>query len=487
MPLQNASNVKIAVKNDGTLAILEGAVLKRYDLNLRSEIYSRTYIDLTNAFLYWKGNTLIVRDEYNRLSFCDTGSELVQIKREQCYSLTDLYSDDINKIIRAGGFEERDYADHFKDTIFEYCFDGMLKKTELFYANIEDIKCFCHSHLCAVLLNHQILQIIDLNQRLVLASYAVYNTCFAYWNEQGTQVLIVFDKDKVQFFSYNYRNPIPLANPQMSIKAHEKAYKKRIGRKEVLEIFQISCPVNKKDTPFYTNSVLGSRQPVFAAFTIKGNRLACYYYYLNQGSIRLFRLDNRELLSESTVDPIFWNDSVGRPIFFNEEGNEIIYISRGKKHIWKMDSLKWEHNVLEKTNSQLDFVTKLQERYFSCVETWLPSESNRKFQDQKNIRKVLRKILMLILSPLVCSAQIDRDNNMLLRQSMRQVSVVESGDFWWIVDCHHSMIHVCDNSGGWVCHEQLQIEILDFNVIDNTIYVLPQDLSAPIRLDIVSV
>ncbi len=53
--------------------------------------------------------------------------------------------------------------------------------------------------------------------------------------------------------------------------------------------------------------------------------------------------------------------------------------------------------------------------------------------------------------------------------------------------CHHSMIHVCDNSGCWVCHEQLQIEILDFNVIDNTIYVLPQDLSAPIRLDIVSV
>ncbi len=487
MLLPNASNVKIAVKNDGTLAILEGTVLKRYDLNLCSEIYSRTYIDLTNAFLYWKGNTLIVRDEYNRLSFCDTGSELVQIKREQCHSLVDLYSDDIHKIIRAGGFEERDYADFFRNTIFEYHFNGTLKGTELFYSEIEDIKCFCHSYLCAVLLNHQILQIIDLNQRLVLASYAVYNACFAYWNEQGTQVLIVFERDKVQFFSYNYKNPIPLANPQMSIKDHEKAYKKRIGRKKILEIFQFSCPVNKKDTPVYTNSVLGSRQPVFAAFTIKGNRLACYYYYLNQGSIRLFRLDNRELLAESTVDPIFWNDSVGRPIFFNEEGNEIIYISRGKKHIWKMDSLKWEHNVLEKTNSQSNFVTKLQERYFSCVESWLPSGSNRKFQDQKNIRKVLRKMLMLILSPLVCSAQIDRDNNMLLRQSMRQVSVVESGDFWWIVDCHHSMIHVCDNSGCWVCHEQLQIEILDFNVIDNTIYVLPQDLSAPIRLDIVSV
>lgn len=271
----------------------------------------------------------------------------------------------------------------------------------------------------------------------------------------------------------------------MSFKDHEKAYKKRIGRKEVLEIFQFSCPVNKKDTPFYTNSVLGSRQPAFVVFTIKGNRLACYYYYLNQGSIRLFRLDNRELLAESTVDPIFWNDSAGRPIYFNSEGDQLVLVSRGKKHIWKMDSLKWKHNVLEEINSQLEFATKLKERYYSCVKPWIPSINNTKSQNQKNIRNILRKTLMLLLSPLICSQQIDRDNNVLFCESMRQVSILESGGFWWVIDCHHSMIHVCDSSGCWVCHEQLQEEIFDFNVIGNTIYVLPRDLSDPIRLDIV--
>lgn len=49
------------------------------------------------------------------------------------------------------------------------------------------------------------------------------------------------------------------------------------------------------------------------------------------------------------------------------------------------------------------------------------------------------------------------------------------------------MIHVCDQNGYWVCHEQLQEEIFDFNVIGSKVYVLPTDLSDPVELDLVSV
>ncbi len=485
--ITNASNMKIAVKNDGTLAILEGAVLKRYDLDLRSEIYPRCYIDTENASLYWQGENLIVRDEYSRIWFEDTGKELVQVKIEKCCSRTDLFSDDVNKIIHAGGFTERDSIDYLSHTIFKYHSNGMLKRTELFYADVEDIRCFCHGFLCAVLLNQCKLDIIDLDQRLLLASYTVLNACHAYWNEQGTEILVTFEKDKVQKFSYNYDNSIPLENHYKSMESYIKGYKKRVGRKEVLEIMQISCPVNGKDTPAYAGSILGSRRPLYAAFSIKGDRLACYYYYLNQGIIRLFRLDGRELLAESTVDPVFWNDSVGRPIYFNEDGSVLVLISRGKRHFWRMDTLKWVHHGKRPADSYTEMKVNLKEKYFNTVKTLLPVGNSKKFMTNINIGKIVRKVMLLAFSPLVCSKNIDRDNDMLLCESMRQVSVVESGGFWWIVDRHHSMIHVCDQEGHWVCHEQLHEEIFDFNVIGCTVYVLPIDLSDPIQLDMISV
>lgn len=485
--LPNAANVKLAVKENGALAILEGKVLKRYDLNLRSEIYPRCYVDVVNAFLYWKGDSLFVRDNSCRISFLDTGSELVQVQKESCRPLVDLYSDDINKIISAGGFVERDHADYFKDTVFEYYSHGMLKSTELFYPDVEDIKCFCHGVLCAVLLNQCRLDIVDLEQRLLLASYAVPNACLAYWSPQGKEVLVVFERDKVQMFSYSYNHSMPLAAPCMSMKKHEKAYRTRVGRREILKIFQMSCPMNGKDTPAYFGSVLGSRRPIYAAFSIAGNRLACYYYYLNQGVVRLFRLNDRKLLAESTVDPIFWNDSVGRPIYFDENGCVLVLISRGKKHFWKMDSLKWEHNVKMASDSQTGFSQELQEKYFRCVKPWLPVRNRGISPHRKGILDVIRQIIMFVLLPIICSQQLDRDSDGLLCQSMQQIPVVESGSFWWILDCYHGMIHVCDQNGYWVCHEQLQEEIFDFNVIGSKVYVLPTDLSDPVELDLVSV
>ena len=280
---------------------------------------------------------------------------------------------------------------------------------------------------------------------------------------------------------------MPLTAPCMSVKKHEKAYRTRVGRKEILEIIQFSCPINKKDTPAYIGSVLGSRRPIYVAFSMVGNRLACYYYYLNQGIIRLFRLNDRKLLAESTVDPIFWKDSVGRPIYFNEDGNVLVMLSRGKRHHWNMESLKWEHNVNVEVVSQTEFAHKLQKKYFNCVKTRLSVGNSRNFQHKKNIWDIIRKTIILVFSPLVCSRQLDRNKDMLMYQSMQQIPVVESDGFWWIVDCYHSMIHVCDQNGCWVCHKQLQEEIFDFNVIGRTVYVLPTDLSDPIQLELISI
>lgn len=485
--LLNATNVKIAVKGDGTLAIIDGDVLKRYGLNLRSEIYPRCYISVINAFMYWKGDTLFVRDDSRRISFCDTGSELVLIGDEKCPSSVDLYSDNINKIIRAGGFDERDYADYFKDPIFEYHSNGILKETELFYSDIEDIRCFCHGAFCAVLLNQRILEIVDLDQRLVLVSFLVPNACLVYWNPQGTEVLVVFESDRVLRLPCNGQKPIPLARPSMSMKEYAKVYEKRKGNWGVWDILQFSCPVNRRDTPAHIGSVLGSRRPVYATFSIKGDRLACYYYYLNQSVIRLFRLSDREIIAESTVDPIFLNDSVEQPISFNKDGSAMILISRGKRHLWKMNSLTWEHNVEEALGNQTEFVHSLQTKYACDMKLWLLPEYSGIHQHKESILSIMRKVLMLLLSPLVCSKETSRNKNILLHQSIQNIPIVESGGFWWILDRYHSMIHVCDNDGEWVCHGQLQEEIFDFNVIDCTVYVLPVDLSDPIQLDMVSV
>lgn len=486
IPLPNAVNVRIAVKDDGTLAIMDGKVLKRYDLELQSEIYPRCYIDVVNAFLYWKGNTLFVRDESCRITFHDTGSELVQVKKEKCSSLVDLYSDDIENIIHAGGFDERDSEGYFTETVFQYQSNGTLKGTELFYPEIEEVRCFCHGNMCAVLLDQYELEIVDLEQRLLLVSYPVPNACFVYWNPQGTEVLVVFETNKVLRLPCSYEHSVPLTRPSMSMKKHAKAYRKHIERREILNIFQFSCPVNKGDTPAYIGSVLGSRRPVYAAFTIQGDRLACYYYYLNQGVIRLFRLSNREFLAESTVDPIFWNDSVGRPIYFNADGTTLILISRGKQHIWKMDSLKWDHNTQGTAESQIEFVHSLQLKYADCMNPWLPSGNQVIARHKSGILRIVRKAIMLLLSPLICSKEIKKSHETLLRQSIQQVTVLESGGFWWILDRHHSMIHVCDQKGQWVCHEQLQEEIFNFDVIDHTVYALPMDLSNPIQLTLSS-
>ena len=481
--LPNAANVKIGVKEDGTLAIIDGKVLKRYDLNLHSEIYPRCYIDVTNAFLYWKGNRLFVRDNFCRITFWDTGNELILENKEKAPSLVDLYSDNINKIIRAGGLDERDNEGYHSDTVFRYQSNGILKDTELFYPDVESIRCFCHKNLCAVLLNHRTLEIIDLDKRLLLESYPARNACFIYWNPQGTEILVVYERDKVQRYPCSYENSQPLEKPSVSLKKHAKAYRKRIGRKEVLKIFQFSCPVNKQDTPAYTDSVLGSRQPMYAAFSIKNNRLACYYYYLNKGFIRLFQLNDRKLLAESTVEPIFWNDSVKRPLYFNADGSELILISRGRQHIWNMNTLKWNHQSKIIINDQIEFAHYLQQKYASCIEPWLPS-IERTTARKSPLYRILHKTVLILISPLIRSSQINRDFAILMRKRIQQIPIVKNDCFWWILDGYHSMIHVCDKNGQWLCHEQLSEEFFDFNLIDHNVYLLPVNLSEPICLQL---
>lgn len=481
--LPNAANVKIGVKEDGTLAIIDGKVLKRYDLTLNSEIYPRSYIDVTNAFLYWKDNRLYIRDNSCRITFFDTGNELILESNEKTPPLVDLYSDNINKIIRAGGLDERDNEGYHSDTIFQYQSGGTLKDTELFYSDVESIQCFCHKALCAVLLNKRTLEIIDLDKRLLLASYPVKDACFVYWNPKGTKILVVYERDKVQWYPCNYSNPQPLANPSAPIKKYTKAYRNRIGRKEVLTIFQFSCPVNKQDTPAYVGSVLGSRHPMYAAFSIQNDRLACYYYYLNKGTIRLFQLSNRELLAESTVDPIFWDDSAEHPLYFNTDGSELILISRGRQHIWNMNSLKWSHKSKTVIGGQQDFVHYLQQKYASCAEPWLPSKE-RATTKKNLLSDALRKTALILLSPLIRSSQINRDYATLMHKRIQQIPVVKNGCFWWILDCYHSMIHVCDKNGHWLCHEQLAEEFFDFNIIDHNVYLLPVSLAEPICLQL---
>mgnify|MGYP001064545181 CR=1 FL=1 len=481
--LPNAANAKIGVKEDGTLAIIDGKVLKRYDLSLNSEIYPRCYIDVTNAFLYWKGNRLFVRDNFCRITFWDTGNELILENKEKAPSLVDLYSDNMNKVIRAGGLDERDNEGYRSDTMFQYQSNGTLKDTELFYPDVESIRCFCHKTLCAVLLNQRTLEIIDLDKRLLLASYPARNACFIYWNPQGTEILVVYERDKVQRYPCSYEDSQPLAKPSALLKKHARAYRNRIGRKEVLTIFQFSCPVNKQDTPAYTDSVLGSRQPMYAAFSMQNNRLACYYYYLNKGIIRLFQLNDRELLAESTVDPIFWNDSAERPLYFNAEGSKLILISRGRQHIWDMKSLKWSHQSKTTTKGQIEFVHYLQQKYTSCIEPWLPS-IERASSRRVPLYRVLRKAVLILLSPLIRSSQINRDYAMLIRKRIQQIPVVKNDCFWWILDCYHSMIHVCDKNGHWLCHEQLSEEFFDFNLIGDNVYLLPVSLSEPICLQL---
>lgn len=481
----NAADVKIGVKEDGTLAVLDGKVLKKYDLGLHSEIYSRCYLNVSKAFLYWKGNRLIVRDNSCRLTFWDTGRELVLEKNEKAPPLVDLYDDSLDKIIRAGGLDERDNEGARLDTVFQYQSGGELKDTELFYPDAETIQCFCHGALCAVLLNQKVLEIVDLDKRLLLASYPVPNACSVYWNPQGTQVLAALERDAVLRFSCSYGNPKPLPGPDAPMKKHAKEYLKRTGRIGVLKVFQFSGPVHGQDTPAYIGSSLGSRRPMYAVFSIQSDRLACYYYYLNEGTIRLFRLSDRKFLAESKVDPVFWEDSAGVPVYFRAGGLELVLISRGRQHVWDMGSLKWRRGGKQEADS-IPFAQVLRQKYASCMEPWLPSKE-RAARERNLLRRFVQKAVLALAVPFIRSSQVDRDHTALLRKKMQQIPVLESGGLWWILDCYHSMVHVCDKEGHWLCHEQLSEEIFDFNIVGRDVYALPVSLSGPIRLQLVPI
>lgn len=483
--IPNAVNVKIGVKEDGTLAVLDGKVLKRYDLNLHSEIYHRCYINVSNAFLYWKGNRLMVRDISCRITFWDTGSELVLEKSEKVPSNIDLYSDNQDKINRAGGLDERDSEGFHSDTVFQYQSGGILKDTELFYPVVETIRCFCHGALCAVLLNQTTLDILDLDKRLLLFSYPAPNAHYAYWNPQGTEVLVVFEGDTVLRFPCSYENSKPMATPYAPLKEHAKTYLKRIGRREVLTIFQFACPVNGQDTPAHLGSLLGSRKPMYAAFSIKSDRLACYYYYLNEGIIRLFRLSDREFLAESKVDTVFWKDSAGNPLYFQADGSELILISRGKRYIWNMSSLKWDCQAGITDDSKIEVVHSIQQKYASCMEPWLPAKE-RTTREKSWLRRFLRKAVLVFAFPFIRNSQIEKDHTML-HKKMQQIPVLESGGLWWVLDNYHGMVHVCDQDGNWLCHEQLLDEIFNFDIIDRDVYALPINLTEPIALQITTI
>ncbi|MCD8089308.1 MAG: hypothetical protein LUD81_01540, partial [Clostridiales bacterium] len=223
-------------------------------------------------------------------------------------------------------------------------------------------------------------------------------------------------------------------------------------------------------------------QPVCMAMSVKQDWFAAYYRKNLQSVVIIFRLSTGERTAYFRSDPIYRLEAC-KPVFYAaDNGKKLVLVSQGKRHILDMTALfnktekkragsvrLWKKETARNgpNSSHIlppEVFKSLRTVYTEKMKRWLPTEKREIF--------IMRYLRLLFGNKYSCIS--DKTQWALDRLGSLPV-FAESENRYWLIDEDHSMVHVCDSQGRWLCHYQAEQPFFAADVIGDTLYLLNKD------------
>ncbi|MCD8105390.1 MAG: DUF4062 domain-containing protein [Lachnospiraceae bacterium] len=477
-----------AVSRDKILAVLSGGVLRLYDMknHVALDAVRKTGTDM--GALYWQGEELVCRTEYFRTRYRYTKGHLSEISREECPGMTHLLDADEQSIRDAGGWAER--AQIFTDAELKegkICYvdpvDNRQKEFSLPLDARKNLYLTVHGQMLALLTDGCLLQIYDMERKLVVAEYEYLMMERICWSESGEDLLLILSNGRVALVPCRGNG----VEKPFSGESRNRTLMDRLLAADSASIIFTEFSLSKKgdypvQNPFNRND---SRAPLYAAFSREKGWIACYYYYAGESIVKVYDLDGEKKTQTFLADPIYQRDSVGSPFYASEDGERLILISFGREHVLDVAAGRWRAGRQSAKRQETNALSeKIVTGYAELIQDWMPKiiRTEEPQPGKKALRdRILDALIRCMEIPFSRLMGMRRKsylngklNAELARDRILALPLYRREDACWLVDPEHGLIQVFDSEGNCIGREQRNERILSYEMDGQALTILEE-------------
>ena len=191
------SSVSVAALSDsGIIAMLLGSRVRLFDWNKRMYTgveYQLEETENSPVFLYWEGETLVIRFARSRLHLLYADAQLHLVKSELCRELPLMDFGDREAVDDAGGLRECEERSYASEMLFPYRVGEEVRHAELFYPLGTQLSVYRHKQLAAVLVENSRVDIINLERNCLLRRLEFASAAYARFSPDGRRLLLCRD------------------------------------------------------------------------------------------------------------------------------------------------------------------------------------------------------------------------------------------------------------------------------------------------------
>ncbi|MCD7885892.1 MAG: DUF4062 domain-containing protein [Lachnospiraceae bacterium] len=500
-----------ALSSGKILAAVSEGVIRLYDMNTHVALDAAAKIGTNMGSLYWRGAELLCRSAYFRIHYRFAKGMLRETFREECPDMTHLLDADGQSFREAGGWEEKGCI--FTDAQLrdgKICYvdpvDSRQKEVYLPLDARKNLYITVYGHLMAILTDGCLLQIYDMERRLVVAEYEYLMINRIYWSESGEDLLLDLTNGRVALVSSRWR----WMEKSLLAESRDRTIMDRLLAADSASIIftEFFSFARKGDYPIqHAFDTHQSRSPLYAAFSRKERWIACYYYYAGESIVKVYDLDEKKRTQVWLTDPIYQRDSVSTPFYASGDGKSLILISSGRKHVLDIASGRWRtlghsdteeetganngmshgksfpgHSDTERERSA--FNGKILTEYAEAIREWLPKIfRNKELQPQKKalrdrasdlLTRWIERPFYHLMGAKGKSYLNGKLNRELAHERLLSLPVLRQGDTFWLVDPEHGLIQVFDREGKCLAREQRNERILSYELDGQTLTILEE-------------
>ncbi len=483
-----------AFRKDGIVALLHNGVVSLYDLQEQRSLDVSCHVRGLQrnwwTILFWKGDDLLLRTEYIRvtLHYDREEKQLYEVKRqidgqswldyfqsekkhpdtpEERYETERMLS--ARPLSDTNGWKQRWYQ------------QGSLRKTVLPYKLTDDLSVCCYDHLAAILVNGRRIDLIDLRSGDSQLQWDYHGEYQIHWGEDGSRLYIVTRQNLVEVLDIHALMDVSV---QSGSREKRPVVKQRdFISKGLSELYSL-IPSFLEGAQF---TMRFEREPLYAAFSVQRGWAAFYYRYQSKSIVVIGSLSDGRQLCWYETDPIYWRDT-DKPVFYADRDGEVLVLLSGKKrHIWNSTTQQWS---IERKDSRAlrppkpvervlhtEYGTKLA-LILSNLES-LPLLPKR--QKGEPLHHYLLSFLVdiagigffvLILLPLIVligrgprhilSGPMDRKRGL---RRLKNLRIQHSQGLYWSLDVENRIFTLCNQAGEVLCREQFPFAILSGDLV----------------------
>lgn len=476
--IPSSASSPVALKGRKIIAAFNGDKVRLYDCDLYAETGVICEVESQSDIyaMYWKGDNLILRADKERITLRYTGSELYLVKSESCPTVTDFYHKNLSHCMAAGDETEFCAVNCSTHITFDHRENGQVKFFRLPYSDQYVLYHTSWHDFVAVLIDHTLLHIINIKSGKLVFNKPCVKSNRVFWSDDGSALMLTDLHDRVSIIPFE---PFDEGEDMIIAEISREEYwsqSESVFKKygEMLSLYTDAVHWGDRVLSDNTENIIniGSTAPLLSTFSLRRNWLACYYHYCSKSILRIYTLDTRRLIIESTVGPVFAKDSIYMPLRASEDGKNIILVSAGKGRVFDMATKRWTRESAAQQEKDDKTKCMIRSKYYNSIEKWLPKDITK--VKKRMLGGIASDILFDILIPIF--GKINKTDYKTRRKRAEKLSVRRIGQYYAIVDTDYNIVCVYDAEGKLLCSEQFGFSIAAADIIGETLYVLPENL-----------